>query len=368
MSASSNFKYDGTDLYVMNMTQTGTSYIVFYNNITGRFSYNLSTAGTVSSITAGDGLSGGTINTIGTISLGTPFDITEMTSGTIFSDGHDHKIKILNGITGSILYKSILSGLTTSSNLIFDGNNLYIPNMESSINTYCIYYDNTNGKLTYNTYTEGTVTNISAGSGMSFSDITNTGVINLGVPSTVNSYSDNTVNGSTHSHKFTPYGDNGEIQFNSGGTLFSSTGLTYDGFDLYVSGMTSNVTNNVIYYNDITGQFTYGIKPSGGGATLPTGSTSFNTETKIIDSYLNTNYRFAVYNYVIYSGETNSRAGTITLVNNQLTESRITESSTTDIGDTSSVLFNVINDGTNVNLSITSTTDGWICEWIRITK
>lgn len=368
MSSSSNFKYNGTDLYVTNMTQSGSSYIVFYDNLSGRFSYDLSTAGTVSSIVAGYGLSGGTINTTGTISLGTPFDVTDISTGTIFSDGHDHRIRIINGLTGSVLYKSLSSGLTSSSNLIFDGNNLYIPNMESSIGTYCVYFNNITGKLTYNTYTNGTVTNISAGSGMSFSDITTAGIINLGVPSTIHSYSDNEVIGSTHTHKLTPHGNNGEIQFNSGGTLFSSSSLTYNGFDLYLSSITSNITDNIIYYNDITGQLTYGIKPTGGGTTLPTGSTIFNIETKIIDSYLNTNYRFAVYNYVIYSGETNSRSGTITLVNNQLTDSRITESSTTDIGDTSSVLFNVDNDGVNVNLSVTSTTDGWVCEWVRITK
>lgn len=368
MSASPNLKYDGTDLYVMNMTQTGTSYIVFYNNITGRFSYNLSTAGTVSSVIAGNGLSGGTITTNGIISLGTPFNITETSDGSIFSDGHDHKIQISSGINGSLLYKTISSGLTCSTNLIFDGNNLYIPSMEQLSDTYCVYYNNITGKLTYNTYTNGTITNILAGSGMSFAEITTSGSINLGTPSTINAYSDNSVYGSTHTHKFEPNGNNGEIQFNSGNTLFSSSNLIYDGIDMYISGMTSNITNDVIYYDSITGRLTYGVKPSGGGATLPTGSTSFNSETKIIDTYLNTNYRFAVYNYVIYSGETNSRAGTITLVNNQLTDSRITESSTTDIGDTSSVIFNVNNNGTNVNLSVTSSTDGWICEWIRITK
>ena len=147
------------------------------------------------------------------------------------------------------------------------------------------------------------------------------------------------------------------VQYNSGNTFTGNNNFIYDGKDLYLSGMTSNQTNDIVYYDTNTGQLTFGAKPQS-GSLLPTGSTSFNVETKMVDTYLNTSYRFAVYNYVIYSGNTNSRAGTITLVNNELTDSRITESSTTDIGDTSSVTFNVNNDGTNVELRVTSTTEG----------
>lgn len=366
MSASPNLKYDGTDLYVMNMTQTGTSYLVYYNNVNGRFSYG--NVG-VSSITAGNGLTGGTISTNGVISLSNALPITYLSNGEVLSNGHDHRFAAASGIIGSIQCMTSTSGITGYDSFNYDGSNLFVKNMSySGTSSYILYYNDIDGKITFGNKPGGSVTSISAGNGMSFSEITTSGSINLGTPSDINQYSTNNVFGTSHTHKFIPSGNNGEIQFNSGNTLFSSPSLTYNGVDLHISGMTSNITNDVIYYDSITGRLTYGVKPSGGGSTLPTGSTTFNIETKVIDTYLNTNYRFAVYDYVIYSGETNSRAGTITLVNNQLTDSRITESSTTDIGDTSSVSFDVINNGTNVNLSVTSTTSGWICEWIRITK
>ena len=368
LSSSSNFKYDGTDLYVSGMTQSATTYGVFYDSITGKFTYNsISGNGTVTNIQAGDGMSFSDITSSGYITLGTPNDITFETGNWLYTNGHTHRL-LVEGIAGSIQYKTnTSSGITGNDKFIYDGNDLYVSGMTNTTTDNVVYFDETNGKLTYGVKNIGTMTSVMAGSGMSFSDITTSGYIEMGTPSTITPSTENELSNISHTHKFIAAGGSNEIQLNIGGALSSSMNLTYDGIDLYISGMTNTTTDNVVYFDETNGKLTYGIKPSGGsGELITTGSTLFDSGTTIIiDTYPTSTHKFATYHYCIYSGETNTRAGILTIVNNS-TETRITESSTQDIGNTMSVTFSTIINGSNVELYVDSTTDGWVCDWVKI--
>ena len=65
----------------------------------------------------------------------------------------------------------------------------------------------------------------------------------------------------------TPGGLNTYVQYNSGNTFSGTSNLTYNGIDLYVSGMTSNITTDVVYYNNNTGQLTHGLAPTSSSAS-----------------------------------------------------------------------------------------------------
>lgn len=113
----------------------------------------------------------------------------------------------------------------------------------------------------------------------------------------------------------------------------------------------------------------------GGGSSLfqTSGSTPITfiggTGTTI-DWYLN-NKNYAVYNYCVYSGSTNLRAGIITIVNNTL-DVKINESSTQDIGNTTGIVtfsaYNNNNSDGRIRLCIIITEGEWVCEWIKTIK
>lgn len=435
MYASSNFKYDGTDLYLSNITNSGTSYGLYYNEITGRITYSAITFGTVSAVKAGDGMDFSDITSNGYVTMGIPTGITSTSDNVLFTNSHTHKFEAAVGVLGSVQLMTSTSGITGNSNFKYLStglSGLYLLGMASSGTSSGVCYNSSTGRLTYGPNSSGTVTTISAGSGMSFTTIVDSGTINMGIPNDITSSSINDATiGGGHSHAFIPAGSNTNIQINSGGTLYASSNFYYNGTDLYVSGMTLSGTSYVVYYDDISGQFTYGSKPSGtgiGGSNMSvqynsgdtftgnnnfiydgkdlyisgmtsgattevvyydsvtgqltygqkpisgslSGSTPFNMGTnQVIDSYPMSN-KFCVYHYCIYSGETNSRAGTVEIVNNSTT-TRITESSTQDIGDTSNPTGNKVSftsgiNGSNIELRVDSLTDGWICDWIKITK
>jgi len=109
-----------------------------------------------------------------------------------------------------------------------------------------------------------------------------------------------------------------------------------------------------------------GLPGSNGGEIL-TGSTSFNTSLVTLDTYTGSTYNSAIYHYTVYSGTTNLRAGTITIVNNTTT-SQMNETSTPDIGSTTNVSFTSdVVDG-NVRLRVVASSGNWVCDWIKIRK
>ena len=65
------------------------------------------------------------------------------------------------------------------------------------------------------------------------------------------------------------------------------------------------------------------------------------------------------FDYVVYNGSQNSRAGTVIVVWNS-TLATFTDLSTPDIGGvTEGVVFSVTNDGTNVTLSVNIASGTW---------
>jgi len=99
----------------------------------------------------------------------------------------------------------------------------------------------------------GTVTGITAGKGMDFTEVTTTGSIALGTPSTLTSSSANSTSGTTHTHAITtqlPSGTNAGIMLQSGtktaGGIYggttnptNTTRTNYDGY-LYATAFFGN--------------------------------------------------------------------------------------------------------------------------------
>lgn len=223
--------------------------------------------------------------------------------------------------SGISYWNSTSSRFDTSPKLTYNGIDLYVSGMTNSVSDYVVYYDTNTGKLTYGIKPQGS-----------------------GFPGGVNT----------------------SVQFNSGGTLSGNTNLLYDGKDLIISGMTPTVTEEVVYYDSVTGKLTYGAKPAGGGEDyISTGSTTFDITSGTVINRYSVTKEYIVYHYRINSGNTNLRAGTITIVNNS-SSSEIIDVTTSDIGDTSDVTFTSVINGTNVELTAISTSNGWSIKYIRI--
>ncbi|MDY0270120.1 hypothetical protein [Trichloromonas sp.] len=207
----------------------------------------------------------------------------------------------------------------------------------------------------------GTVTSVTAGNGMDFTDITSTGQVTMGLPSDITSLTSNSLTSNSHTHKFVPAGSDGHIQYKMSDNLVSSSALRFDDNSLYISGTTYNENDHMLYFDQSNGKITYGNKPQ----SIITGITYINTSEVIIDSYDSSLNNYQVYHYCVYSGTTNLRAGTIVLVNNTII-SNIVDTSTNDIGDTSNISFSSdINSG-NVRLKILSSNGEWYCKFIKL--
>lgn len=89
-----------------------------------------------------------------------------------------------------------------------------------------------------------------------------------------------------------------------------------------------------------------------GNSTIITGT--FGVETKVLDSFNEFNGKACIWEYYISDG-TNSRGGTI-LTNFNSTVDLVTfyDNTTTDIGDTSGISFNVDISGSLLRLSVIS--------------
>ena len=156
---------------------------------------------------------------------------------------------------------------------------------------------------------------------------------------------------------------NGSVWVNSG---ISSTDLSN-----YYTKTQSNanfLSANTSYYTQV--QANSNFLSATTVITLPTviqnissGTTTFNSETKTIDT-TNISYKLVKYDYVIYSGTTNMRGGLITIINNE-TITKANEVVTEDIGNTSTVTFTTDIDGSDSRLRVISSTSGWEIKYIK---
>ncbi|MDY0270118.1 hypothetical protein [Trichloromonas sp.] len=117
--------------------------------------------GTVTDIFIGGGLSAidlssspiSNLQTAGTIMLGVPSSITSTTINETTSNSHTHKF-VPAGSDSHIQYK-MSDNLVSSSALRFDGESLYISGTTSQSTSHMLYFDQSNGKITYGGVQEG---------------------------------------------------------------------------------------------------------------------------------------------------------------------------------------------------------------------
>lgn len=64
--------------------------------------------------------------------------------------------------TGVAYWDNVTNSFLTSGNIIFDGNDLLLPNMTTGIQSNIVYYNISTGELTYGTSSVGTVTTVSS--------------------------------------------------------------------------------------------------------------------------------------------------------------------------------------------------------------
>jgi hypothetical protein len=83
-----------------------------------------------------------------------------------------------------------------------------------------------------------------------------------------------------------------------------------------------------------------------------------DTGTEIVASVSTSSFSSAFFDYYIQDG-TNYRAGTVSSVWNSIGTVRYTDTSTTDIGDTSGLIFDVILTNSTASLQATATSNNW---------
>jgi hypothetical protein len=125
------------------------------------------------------------------------------------------------------------------------------------------------GFLTEETYL-GTVTSITAGSGMDFSQITSSGSITLGTPGTLSSTSTNLLSGTSHTHAITNYalnGTAGEITLSGESKVLGAQGTLSLATTGVVSGTYGSSTLIPIIQVDSKGRILVAGSVSGGFLT-----------------------------------------------------------------------------------------------------
>ena len=297
---------------------------------------------------------GGPITTSGILELkfSAGYSLPTTSSQSNWDTAYNHSQNTTTSVHGSTTVGSNLLRLVNPDNISF----IRI-NADNTISTL----DAESFKTAIGIVTGTTVTSVTAGNGMDFTDITSTGQVTMGLPSDITPLTSNSLTSNSHTHKFVPAGSDGHIQYKMSGNLVSSSALKFDGDSLYISGTTYNENDHMLYFDQSNGKITYGNKPQ----SIITGITYINTSEVIIDSYDSSLNNYQVYHYCVYSGTTNLRAGTIVLVNNTII-SNIVDTSTNDIGDTSNISFSSdINSG-NVRLKILSSNGEWYCKFIKL--
>ena len=89
----------------------------------------------------------------------------------------------------------------------------------------------------------------------------------------------------------------------------------------------------------------------------------FNSGTAGVDT-TSTSYTYVEYKYVLSSGITNSRSGSI-IINSNGTLTNSNEITTPDIGSTTGVIFSTGISGSNIVLSATTATNGWTVKYTK---
>lgn len=146
----------GVDLELKSI-KAGTG-VTVTNNVSD---ITITAAGSVASVSAGNGLNFSTITSTGSVTLGTPSSITLVSTNSVGSTTHAH---------------AFAPGGTTGQYIRGDGTLATFPT---------------------------SVTAVSAGNGMSFTTITGTGSVTMGTPSTVTGSTTNSASSGTHTHALT---------------------------------------------------------------------------------------------------------------------------------------------------------------------
>lgn len=174
------------------------------------------TSGTVTSVSAGNGMTFTTITTSGAVTLGTPSSITLASTNSVGVGTHSHSF-VPGGTTAQYIrgdgtlattplgsVTSVGMTITVSTALQVTGSPI------TTSGTFAVTWTGNNTQyvagdgslITFPTLTSGTVTAVNSGAGMDFTNFTTSGTIILGTPSTITLASVNAATGTTHSHEF----------------------------------------------------------------------------------------------------------------------------------------------------------------------
>lgn len=340
--SSDNFKYSGDTLYLYNLPEELSDYVLYYNTSTGKITYYNIGFGTVSEVNAGNGMDFSSITNTGTITLGTPSNISSTSTNEVTGTSHTHKF-VPAGSSNHIQINS--SGVLGSNEKFkYDGSYLYIKDtpQQQTGDDKILYFRQSDGRISWgDPGGTGSVIMVKSGSGMTFTDFDVDGYITLGTPSDITPTSINDVTETSHTHKLVPAGNTNEIQFNDNNILSSSNKFYYNGTDLFVSGMTNLEKSNILFYDVSTGQITYSdYSPS---IDLPSGINGeiiFKSSTDELDTNENKFYYNGTDLFV--SGMTNLETSNILFYNTttgQITYSDYSPSIDLPVGTNGEIIF-----------------------------
>lgn len=174
------------------------------------------TSGTVTSVSAGNGMTFTTITTSGAVTLGTPSSITLASTNSVGVGTHSH-LFAPGGTTAQYirgdgtLATTPLGSVTSVGMTITAATALSVAGSPiTTSGTFAVTWTGSNTQyvagdgslITFPTLTSGTVTAVNSGAGMDFTNFTTSGTIILGTPSTITLASVNGASGTTHSHEF----------------------------------------------------------------------------------------------------------------------------------------------------------------------
>ena len=182
------------------------------------------TSGTVTSVSAGNGMTFTTITTSGAVTLGTPSSITLASTNSVGVGTHSH-LFAPGGTTAQYirgdgtLATTPLGSVTSVGMTITAATALSVAGSPiTTSGTFAVTWTGNNTQyvagdgslITFPTLTSGTVTAVNSGAGMDFTNFTTSGTIILGTPSTITLSSTNAATGTTHSHEFDLGGTSGQ--------------------------------------------------------------------------------------------------------------------------------------------------------------
>lgn len=172
------------------------------------------TSGTVTSVSAGNGMTFTTITTSGAVTLGTPSSITLASTNSVGVGTHSH-LFAPGGTTAQYirgdgtLATTPLGSVTSVGMTITAATALSVAGSPiTTSGTFAVTWTGSNTQyvagdgslITFPTLTSGTVTAVNSGAGMDFANFTTSGTIILGTPSSITLSSTNAASGTTHSH------------------------------------------------------------------------------------------------------------------------------------------------------------------------